>query len=46
MSKKRKVDAEGRQFKERLESEYMFVLQEDKPVCIFCVCFYIYNLVY
>lgn len=36
MSKKRKIDAEGRQFKERWESEYMFVLQGEKPVCLLC----------
>lgn len=36
MSKKRKVDAEGRQFNERWESKYMFVLNEDKPVCLIC----------
>ncbi|XP_063788777.1 general transcription factor II-I repeat domain-containing protein 2-like [Pseudophryne corroboree] len=36
MSKKRKVDAEGRQFQERWESEYMFVINGDKPVCLIC----------
>uniref|UniRef100_A0A8C8VDY8 SPIN-DOC-like zinc-finger domain-containing protein n=1 Tax=Pelusios castaneus TaxID=367368 RepID=A0A8C8VDY8_9SAUR len=36
MSNKRKVDAEGRQFNERWESEYMFMLCKDKPVCILC----------
>ncbi|KAM5191501.1 general transcription factor II-I repeat domain-containing protein 2-like [Mantella aurantiaca] len=33
---KRKVDAERRQFNERWEKEYMFILREDKPVCILC----------
>uniref|UniRef100_A0A673GVJ7 SPIN-DOC-like zinc-finger domain-containing protein n=1 Tax=Sinocyclocheilus rhinocerous TaxID=307959 RepID=A0A673GVJ7_9TELE len=36
MSKKRKIDAEGRQFNERWESEYMFVLQREKPICLLC----------
>ncbi|KAJ8394068.1 hypothetical protein AAFF_G00054120 [Aldrovandia affinis] len=36
MSKKRKIDAEGRQFNERWESEYMFVLKGEKPVCLLC----------
>uniref|UniRef100_A0A8C5M3G8 SPIN-DOC-like zinc-finger domain-containing protein n=1 Tax=Leptobrachium leishanense TaxID=445787 RepID=A0A8C5M3G8_9ANUR len=36
MMLKRKVDAEGRQFQERWESEYMFVINGDKPVCLIC----------
>ncbi|XP_053170167.1 general transcription factor II-I repeat domain-containing protein 2-like [Scomber japonicus] len=36
MSKKRKVDADGRLFQERWEGEYMFVLQGEKPVCLLC----------
>ena len=36
MSRKRKVDADGRQFQERWESEYLFVLQGEKPVCLLC----------
>ncbi len=36
MSKKRKIDAEGRHFNERWESEYMFVLQREKPICLLC----------
>lgn len=36
MSRKRKVDADGRLFHERWEGEYMFVLQGEKPVCLLC----------
>lgn len=36
MSKKRKIDAEGRHFNEKCESEYMFVLQREKPICLLC----------
>ena len=36
MSKKRKMDAEGRPLNERWESEYMFVLQGEKPACVLC----------
>eukprot|EP00079_Xenopus_tropicalis_P019879 XP_012810096.1 PREDICTED: general transcription factor II-I repeat domain-containing protein 2-like [Xenopus tropicalis] len=36
MSRKRKVDGEGRQFNDKWENEYMFVLREGKPVCILC----------
>lgn len=36
MSRKRKIDADGRQFQERWEGEYMFVLQGEKPVCLLC----------
>ncbi len=35
MSKKRKIDAEGRHFKERWESEYMFVIQRENRY-VFC----------
>ncbi|KAI5105877.1 general transcription factor II-I repeat domain-containing protein 2-like [Silurus meridionalis] len=34
MSRKRKTDADGRLFQERLEGEYMSVLQGEKPVCL------------
>ena len=34
MSTKRKIDAEGRKCNERWESEYMFVLQGEKRVCL------------
>lgn len=36
MSRKRKIDADGRLFQERWEGEYMFVLQGEKPVCLLC----------
>ena len=36
MSKKRKIDAQGRQFHERWENEYLFVLQGENPVCLVC----------
>ena len=36
MSKKRKIDAQGRPFQDRWEGEYMFVLQKEKPVCLLC----------
>ena len=36
MSRKRKVDADGRLFHERWEGEYMFVLQREKTVCLLC----------
>ncbi|XP_066445082.1 general transcription factor II-I repeat domain-containing protein 2-like [Eleutherodactylus coqui] len=36
MSSKRKIDAEGRQFNEKWESEYLFVLQGEKPLCLLC----------
>lgn len=36
MSIKRKIDAEGRLFQERWEGEYLFLLQEERPVCILC----------
>lgn len=36
MSRKRKIDADGRLFHERWEGEYMFVLQGEKPVCLVC----------
>ena len=36
MSRKRKVDADGRLFQERWEGEYLFVLQGDRPVCLLC----------
>ncbi|XP_053483914.1 general transcription factor II-I repeat domain-containing protein 2A-like [Ictalurus furcatus] len=36
MSKKRKIDARGRQFHEQWENEYMFVLRGEKPVCLVC----------
>ncbi|XP_045678765.1 general transcription factor II-I repeat domain-containing protein 2-like isoform X1 [Phyllostomus hastatus] len=36
MSSKRKIDAEGRQFNDRWESEYMFVFQGENPVCLLC----------
>ncbi|XP_053281505.1 general transcription factor II-I repeat domain-containing protein 2 [Pleuronectes platessa] len=36
MSKKRKIDAQGRLFHERWENEYLFVLQGEKPVCLVC----------
>lgn len=36
MSKKRKIDAEGRLFQERWENEYMFVLSGNRPVCLIC----------
>uniref|UniRef100_A0AAQ5Z5H9 SPIN-DOC-like zinc-finger domain-containing protein n=1 Tax=Amphiprion ocellaris TaxID=80972 RepID=A0AAQ5Z5H9_AMPOC len=36
MSRKRKVDADGRLFQERWEGEYVFVLQGEKPVYLFC----------
>lgn len=32
MFRKQYVDTEGRQFNERLNQEYMFVLNGDKPV--------------
>lgn len=36
MSRKRKIDADGRLFQERWEGEYMFMLQGEKPVCLLC----------
>uniref|UniRef100_A0A8C8DGT4 SPIN-DOC-like zinc-finger domain-containing protein n=1 Tax=Oryzias sinensis TaxID=183150 RepID=A0A8C8DGT4_9TELE len=36
MSRKRKVDADGRLFQERWECKYLFVLQEERPVCLLC----------
>ena len=36
MSRKRKIDADGRLFQERWEGEYMFVLQGEKTVCLLC----------
>lgn len=36
MSRKRKIDADGRMFQERWEGEYMFMLQGEKPVCLLC----------
>ena len=36
MSRKRKVDADGRLFQERWEGEYLFVLQGERPVCLLC----------
>lgn len=36
MFKKRKTDAEGGRFNERWESEYMFVLQGEKMLCLLC----------
>ncbi len=36
MFKKRKIDAKGRQFNERWENEYIYVLQGDKPMCLLC----------
>ncbi|KAK1877189.1 General transcription factor II-I repeat domain containing protein 2, partial [Dissostichus eleginoides] len=36
MSRKRKIDADGRVFQERWEGEYMFVLQGEKTVCLLC----------
>uniref|UniRef100_A0A3B1JQL7 General transcription factor II-I repeat domain-containing protein 2B-like n=1 Tax=Astyanax mexicanus TaxID=7994 RepID=A0A3B1JQL7_ASTMX len=36
MSRKRKVDADGRLFQQRWEGEYMFVLQGERPVCLLC----------
>lgn len=36
MSRKRRIDAEGRQFHERRESDYMFVRQGEKLVCPLC----------
>ena len=36
MSRKRKVDADGRKFQESWESKYMLVLQAEKPVCLLC----------
>ena len=36
MSRKRKVDADGRLFQERWEAEYFFVLQGERPVCLVC----------
>lgn len=36
MSKKRKVDADGKLFQERWEGEYLFVLQGERQVCLLC----------
>uniref|UniRef100_A0A3P9HAK2 Uncharacterized protein n=1 Tax=Oryzias latipes TaxID=8090 RepID=A0A3P9HAK2_ORYLA len=36
MSRKRKVDADGRLFQERWEGKYLFVLQGERPVCLLC----------
>uniref|UniRef100_A0A3B4TWZ1 SPIN-DOC-like zinc-finger domain-containing protein n=1 Tax=Seriola dumerili TaxID=41447 RepID=A0A3B4TWZ1_SERDU len=36
MSRKRKIDADGRLFQERWEGKYMFVLQGENPVCLLC----------
>nr|XP_019946665.1 PREDICTED: LOW QUALITY PROTEIN: general transcription factor II-I repeat domain-containing protein 2-like [Paralichthys olivaceus] len=36
MSRKRKIDADGRLLHERWDGEYMFVLQGEKPVCLVC----------
>ncbi|XP_071251756.1 general transcription factor II-I repeat domain-containing protein 2B-like [Salvelinus alpinus] len=36
MSRKRKVDADGRLFQERWEGEYLFALQGERPVCLLC----------
>ena len=36
MSRKIKVDADGRKFQKSWENKYMFVLQAEKPVCLLC----------
>ncbi|MBN3274563.1 GT2D2 protein, partial [Polyodon spathula] len=35
-SKKRKIDKEGRLFQERWEFEYLFVEQQENPICLLC----------
>lgn len=36
MSRKTKVDTEGRLFQERWEGEYLFVIQGERPVRLLC----------
>ena len=38
MSRKRKVDADGRKFQENWENKYMFVLEAEKPVPVCLLC--------